>query len=267
MAAQTDPCRHEPVLESRTIKCQQRKSSTTSISWQGSSLPRVQRIARFRTAFPSVEASGMKSNGFVPARKSQTPIPNEIYSPKSGSSSLCFFTQYRYISFLLLQCLLQIAKRIEPQFPADKQEISCFGDMSIGYYGLPGKRTFLVDHHLTTILFLSVSTSKFYTPALFIPHANQRGKLCTLHKFPRCIILYYRMSQFSDPEGQRFESSRSHQKSPCNVLCKVIFCSLYFCFNLDSATYHQWRLCIAPAQFSCFAVDLQRFLQDRLPHW
>ena len=63
------------------------------------------------------------------------------------------------------------------------------------------------------------------------------------------------------------ESLQAHQKSPCNVLCKVIFCLLYFCFNLVSATYHQWRLCTAPAQFSCFAADLQRFLQDRLPHW
>ena len=51
------------------------------------------------------------------------------------------------------------------------------------------------------------------------------------------------------------ESSRSHQKSPCNVLCKAIFCLLYFCFNLASATYHQWHPCTAPAQFSCFAAD------------
>ena len=39
----------------------------------------------------------------------------------------------------------------------------------------------------------------------------------------------------------------AHQKSPCNVLCKVIFCLLYFCFNSASATYHRWRLCTAPA--------------------
>ena len=35
------------------------------------------------------------------------------------------------------------------------------------------------------------------------------------HKFPRRIIVFSKMSQFSDPEGQRFESSRSHQEQRC----------------------------------------------------
>ena len=33
-----------------------------------------------------------------------------------------------------------------------------------------------------------------------------------LHKSPRCIIVYRRMSQSSDPKGRRFESCQLHQK-------------------------------------------------------
>ena len=47
--------------------------------------------------------------------------------------------------------------------------------------------------------------------------------------------------------AQLGESLRAHKKAHCNVLCKVIFCLLYFCFNSASATYHQWRLYTAPA--------------------
>ena len=89
------------------------------------------------------------------------------------------------------------------------------------------------------------------------------GALFVLHRFYGAVKEGIRTAR----APRLGESLRAHKKSPCNVLCKVIFCLLYFCFNSASATYHQWHLCIAPAQFSCFAADLQRFLQDRLPHW
>ena len=47
-----------------------------------------------------------------------------------------------------------------------------------------------------------------------------------MHKSLRWFIVFSQMSQFSDPEGQRFESSRSHQKT--SLQC--VFCNEVFCF-------------------------------------
>ena len=69
--------------------------------------------------------------------------------------------------------------------------------------------------------------SEFYDPALFIPHANQRGKLCNPHKFPRCIIGYRQMSQFSDPKGRRFESCQPHHADALLESRAFFFCPVF----------------------------------------
>ena len=72
-----------------------------------------------------------------------------------------------------------------------------------------------LDHHLTTPSSQPVPYIVFYAPTFFYNHHKQRRKLCTLHNFRRCIIAFRHSSQFFDPEGQRFESSRSHQEQRC----------------------------------------------------
>ena len=62
----------------------------------------------------------------------------------------------------------------------------------------------------------------------------ERRKLCITHNFRRCIIAFPCVSQFSDPEGQRFESSRSHQKGCCT---RVIPRAAAFSFYWDSARF------------------------------
>ena len=69
-----------------------------------------------------------------------------------------------------------------------------------------------VDHHLTTSASQPVSFIVFHAPPFFYNHHDQRRKLCTLHNFRRCIMLFACASQFSDSKGQRFESPRPHQK-------------------------------------------------------
>ena len=68
-----------------------------------------------------------------------------------------------------------------------------------------------LDHHLTTPFSQPVPCIVFYVPTFFYNHHKQRRKLCTLHNFRRCIMLFACTSQFSDPEGRWFESSRAHQ--------------------------------------------------------
>ena len=82
------------------------------------------------------------------------------------------------------------------------------------------------DHHLTTPSYQPVPFVVFYAPTFFYNHYKQRRKLCTPHNFRRFIMLFSRTSQFSDPEGQRFESSRSHQKTSL----RCIFCNEVFRF-------------------------------------
>ena len=68
------------------------------------------------------------------------------------------------------------------------------------------------DHHLTTPSSQPVPCIVFYVPTFFYTHHKQRRKLCTPHNFRRCIIVFSCSSQFSDPEGRWFESSRAHQE-------------------------------------------------------
>ena len=68
------------------------------------------------------------------------------------------------------------------------------------------------DHPLTTPSSQPVPFIVFYVPTFFYNHQKQRRKLCTLHNFRRCIMLFACASQFSDSKGQRFESPRPHQE-------------------------------------------------------
>ena len=65
--------------------------------------------------------------------------------------------------------------------------------------GFCGSRS-LSDHHLTTPSFQPVPCIVFYAPAFFYNYHKQRRKLCTLHNFRRCIMLFACASQFSDPD-------------------------------------------------------------------
>ena len=67
-------------------------------------------------------------------------------------------------------------------------------------------KTRQLDHHLTTSSSQPVPCIVFYVPTSFYNHQKQRRKLCTLHNFRRCIMLFACASQFSDSKGQRFES-------------------------------------------------------------
>ena len=66
------------------------------------------------------------------------------------------------------------------------------------------------DYCLTTFLSGLSFCINFHVSTFFYRHSNQRGDLCTPHKFQRCIILFFRPSQFSDPKGRRFESCQPH---------------------------------------------------------
>ena len=73
-----------------------------------------------------------------------------------------------------------------------------------------------------------VSLDEFYVITLFFLHENQCGDLCELHNFPRCIIVFPQMSQFSDPKGRRFESCQPHQEQhPSGVLLFFVCMKFY----------------------------------------
>ena len=59
-------------------------------------------------------------------------------------------------------------------------------------------KTRRLDHHLTTSSSQPVLCIVFYVPTSFYNHQKQRRKLCTLHNFRRCIIVFTCLSQFSD---------------------------------------------------------------------
>ena len=62
----------------------------------------------------------------------------------------------------------------------------------------------------------------------------ERRKLCITRNFRRFIIAFPCVSQFSAPEGQRFESSRSHQKGCCT---RIIPRAAAFSFYWDPARF------------------------------
>ena len=94
------------------------------------------------------------------------------------------------------------------------------------------------------------------------------GRNCaepTKFTFQRQSTLPCRSSPTPDAGGSN--PFRRTKKSPCNVVCKVIFCLLYFRFKSASAAYHRLRRCTGLVGFSCFAADLRLFLLDGFPHW
>ena len=48
-----------------------------------------------------------------------------------------------------------------------------------------------------------------------------------MHKFPRRIIVYHRMSQFSDPKGRRFESCQPHHADALLESRAFFFCPAF----------------------------------------
>ena len=84
------------------------------------------------------------------------------------------------------------------------------------------------DYCLTTFLSGLSFCINFHVSTFFYRHSNQRGDLCTPHKFQRCIILFFRMSQFSDSKGQRFESPRPHQRQHPFGRCLFLFCMRFY---------------------------------------
>ena len=105
------------------------------------------------------------------------------------------------------------------------QNIECRLNADSNYVIVPPilKKLNALDHHLTTPSFRPVPCIVFHVSTFFYGYQNQRRKLCTPHNFRRCIIEFCRLSRFSDPEGQRFESSRSHQEQHLMGCCSFCF--------------------------------------------
>ena len=119
------------------------------------------------------------------------------------------------------------------------------------------------DHHLTTPSSQPVPFIVFYVPTFFYNHHKQRRKLCTLHNFRRCIIVFTcQMSQFSDPKGRRFESCQPHQKSTRLRYVGACFCC---CMELAAARaalqpHHlpQLLLCLPLFLVKGMGINVQR---------
>ena len=83
------------------------------------------------------------------------------------------------------------------------------------------------DYCLTTFLSGLSFCINFHVSTFFYRHSNQRGDLCTPHKFQRCIILFFRPSQFSDPKGRRFESCQPHHADALLESRAFFFCPVF----------------------------------------
>lgn len=81
---------------------------------------------------------------------------------------------------------------------------------------------------LTTFLFGVSDRTDFHVQTFFSLQNRQRGNLCGMHKFLRCIIVYHRMSQSSDARCRGFESPRPQRA--------VLFGRCSFLF--ESPNYH-----------------------------
>ena len=77
-----------------------------------------------------------------------------------------------------------------------------------------------------------------------------------MHKFPRCIIAYHRMSQFSDPKGRRFESCQPHPKSTRLRYMGACFCC---CMELAAA-----RAALQPHHLPQFFLRFPLLLVERM---
>ena len=109
-------------------------------------------------------------------------------------------------------------------------------------------------------------SSTLWGAALFVLHGfygAAKGRIRTA-RAPRFACRGAETPRWGVSRARLGESSRSHKKVHCHVLLQCAFCSD---FRIILVAYHLPHPCIAPALFSCFAADLQRFLQDRLPHW
>lgn len=93
---------------------------------------------------------------------------------------------------------------------------------------------------------VALSNIALWGVALFVLHGFY-GAVKETARAPRFASRGAETPRWGVSRAQLGESLRAHKKAHCNVLCKVIFCLLYFCFNSASATYHQWRLYTAPA--------------------
>ena len=93
------------------------------------------------------------------------------------------------------------------------------------------------DHHLTAPSSQPVPCIVFYVPTFFYNHHKQRRKLCTLHNFRRCIMLFACASQFSDPKGRRFESCQPHQKGRCIAVQRPFILS-WLCLSIHFLTMY-----------------------------
>ena len=90
------------------------------------------------------------------------------------------------------------------------------------------------DYCLTTFLSGLSFCINFHVSTFFYRHSNQRGDLCTPHKFQRCIILFFRMSQFSDARCRGFESPRPQRAvlfGHCSFYLKVPIITKTLCYT------------------------------------
>src|SRR5699024_369898 len=70
------------------------------------------------------------------------------------------------------------------------------------------------DHHLTTSSSQPVPYIVFYVPTFFYNHHKQRRKLCILHNFRRCIMVFTCPSQFSDNSDRQLGAAeKPHNKA------------------------------------------------------
>ena len=95
-----------------------------------------------------------------------------------------------------------------------------------------------LDHYLTTPSSQPVQCIAFYVPTFFYNHQNQRRKLCTPHNFRRWFIIFSCPSQFSDPKGRRFESSRAYKKGRCIAVQRPFYFCHGSCLSIHFVTMY-----------------------------
>ena len=87
---------------------------------------------------------------------------------------------------------------------------------------------------LTTFLFGVSDRTDFHVQTFFSLQNRQRGNLCGMHKFLRCIIVYHRMSQSSDARCRGFESPRPQRAvlfGHCSFYLKVPIITTTLCYT------------------------------------
>ena len=118
----------------------------------------------------------------------------------------------------------------------------------------------IFDHHLTTAVQMPcempekpvVTTNNGLFSRFGLNCAEPINFTFQRWSMPPCRSSPTRKARGSNPPGRT-------RKSPCNALCKVIFCLLYFRFKSASAAYHLSRLCTALLIAVRSSVDLWWF--------